>query len=106
MFSLMVALDGVKERDTRQIAVEAPQRETLLVRWLTELLYFVDAEEMLFHRFEVQELSDTRLRASAYGERIDRERHELHMGIKAVTRHMLEITKEDGWLRATILFDI
>ena len=90
----------------REIDVSAWDREALLVRWLTELLYYLDAEEMLFRRFEIDALSDNRLTARAYGERIDRERHALHFGIKAVTRHMLEVAPEDGGYRATILFDI
>lgn len=106
MLSLMVDLDGVLPTEERPIEVRARDREGLLVRWLTELLYFLDAEEMVFRRLEIEELSDTHLRGRALGERIDRERHRLHFGVKAVTRHMLEIAPEDGGYRATILFDI
>lgn len=102
----MAELEGVEEREERLIQVEGRDREGLLVRWLSELLYHLDAEEMLFRRFEIQELSDTRLRARAFGERIDRERHRLQFGVKAVTRHLLEIAPEDGGYRATVLFDI
>ena len=106
MFTLMVDMEGVEEREERLIQVEGRDRETLLVRWLTELLYYLDTEEMLFRRFEMEELSETRLRARGFGEAIDRERHQLHFGVKAVTRHMLEIAPEDGGYRATVLFDI
>jgi SHS2 domain-containing protein len=106
MFALMADLDGVRRLEERRIDVEARDREGLLVRWLTELLYYLDAEEMLFSRFAVEEISDRRLRARAWGERIDRERHRLHFGVKAVTRHMLEVTPEDGGYRAQVLFDI
>lgn len=106
MLSLMVDLEGVQPKNERRIEVRARDREGLLVRWLTELLFFLDAEEMVFRRLEIEELSDTHLRARALGERIDRERHRLHFGVKAVTRHMLEIAPENGGYRATILFDI
>ena len=106
MFSLMADLDSVRPAEQRDIAIEARDRETLLVRWLTELLYYLDAEEMLFCRFEVEEATETRLRARAFGERIDPGRHRLHFGVKAVTRHMLEVTPEDGGYRARVLFDI
>ena len=106
MFSLMAELGGVREREQRQIELTARDVQGLLVNWLSELLFYVDAEEILFSRFEIDELSDTRLRARAWGERIDRDRHELHFGIKAVTRHMLEVVKESGRYRATVLFDI
>ena len=106
MFTLMADLDGVRPGDERHVEVEAPDRERLLERWLTELLYYVDAEEMLFSRFDVDEATDRRLRARVAGERIDRRRHRLHFGVKAVTRHMLEIASEDGGYRARVLFDI
>ena len=97
---------GPQPRVRRLVHVEARDREALLVRWLTELLYYLDAEEMLFSRFEVEEATDTRLRARAFGERIDPQRHRLHFGVKAVTRHMLEVAPEDGGYRAQVLFDI
>ena len=53
MFALMVDLEGVEEREERLIQVEGRDRETLFVRWLTELLYYLDTEEMLFRRFEM-----------------------------------------------------
>ena len=106
LFSLMVNTAGVCEVEERRIEVQGHDMETLLVRWLTELLYYLDAEEMLFSRFEIIDITDTSLRACAFGERIDRSRHELQFGVKAVTRHMLEIAHEDGGYRATVLFDI
>ena len=106
LFSLMVETGGVRQTEVRDIDVEGRDPETLLVHWLTELLYHLDTEEMLFSRFEITALSESSLRARAYGERIDRERHDLRFGVKAVTRHMLEIAQEKGGYRATVLFDI
>ncbi len=106
LFALMVDLDGVEEREERSIEISARDREGLLVNWLTELLYYLDAEQMLFRRFAIDEISDAHLRARGWGEPIDRERHTLHCGVKAVTRHLLEIAPEDGGYRAQILFDI
>jgi SHS2 domain-containing protein len=106
MSALMADLKGVREVEEKRIDIEARDREGLMVRWLTELLYYLDAEELLFSRFVVDEVSDTRLRARIFGERIDPERHRLHLGVKAVTRHMLEVSPEDDGYRAQVLFDI
>src|SRR3990172_4726364 len=78
MFSLMADLEGVEPLEQRRINLEARDRESLLVRWLTELLYYLDAEEMLFSRFDIEEATDRRLRARAFGERIDPPRHPPH----------------------------
>ncbi len=106
MFALMAELTDVRQAEERQIVVEGRDQEGLMVRWLTELLYYLDAEEMLFSRFVVEEASEERLRAQVFGERIDAKRHRLHFGVTAVTRHMLEIGSEDGGYRAQVLFDI
>ena len=106
MFAIMAELEGVRQTEERRIEVEARDREGLMVRWLTELLYYLDAEELLLSRFVVDEVSDTNLRARAFGERIDPQRHRLHFGVKAVTRHMLEVAEEDGGYRTQLLFDI
>lgn len=106
MMALMVDLDTVEEAEERLIQVQGRNLETLLVRWLTEMLYYLDAQQLLFRRFEIQELTETALRARAFGETIDRERHRLHFGVKAVTRHLLEIRPENSGFRATVLFDI
>ena len=106
MFALMAELTDVHQAEERRIEIEARDREGLMVRWLTELLYYLDAEEMLFSRFVVDEISEKRLRARVFGEPIDAKRHRLHFGVKAVTRHMLEIGSEDGGYRAQVLFDI
>lgn len=106
MFSLMVDTSGVRQVESRDIRVEAPDLESLLVRWLTELLYYLDAEQLLFSRFEVTGLTETTLTARAHGEQIDPQRHDLGFAVKAVTRHMLEITRRNGGFGATILFDI
>ena len=106
MFALMMEFDSVHEREERLIQVEARDRETLLVHWLTELLYYLDAQQMLHCRFEIEKMTETGLRARVFGETIDRERHQLHFGVKAVTRHLLEIAPENTGYRATVLFDI
>lgn len=106
LFALMVDLAGVKEREERRVEVAAQDWGGLLVRWLSELLYYVDAEELLFRRFQILELEPFRLVAQAFGETIDRKRHRLHFGVKAVTKHMLEVREEDGRWRAQVLLDI
>ena len=106
MFASMADVEGVGEVREERMHVEADGAESLMVAWLTELLYYVDAHELLFRRFEIDEIDDRHVVARAFGEKIDRERHELHFGIKAVTWHMLEVGRKGDHYEATILFDI
>jgi len=105
MFSLITDLDDVKEVVPRDIEVTAPDQESLLVAWLNELIYLFDTENILFKRFDIVHLNDTRLRARGYGEKVDSARHKIKLGVKATTYHMLKIAKDDG-VSVQVLFDI
>jgi SHS2 domain-containing protein len=106
MFSLMVEMEEVAEREERRVSVEATDREGLLVAWLSELLFLLDVEDLVFGRFEVDRIGETRLEGRAFGERLDRERHPKGTVIKAVTRHMLRVGKADYGYEARVIFDI
>ena len=105
LFSLITDLDDVEEVTHRDIELTAPDQESLLVEWLNELIYLFDAENMLFKRFDIAQLSDTHLKARSYGSKADSSRHKLKMGVKAATYHMLKIDKSNG-IKAQVLFDI
>ena len=105
MFSLITELKNIREILQREIAVNAADRESLLVTWLNELIYLFDTENFLGKKFEMTELDDTHLKAKVYGEMVDRSRHQLKTGIKATTYHMLQI-KHNKDYQIQVLFDI
>ncbi len=105
LFSLITELDDVQEVLHRDIEITATDEESLLVEWLNELIYLFDAEGIIFNRFDITQLDNTRLRARSYGERADRSRHRLKTGVKAATYHMLKVDKDDGY-KVQVLFDI
>ena len=108
MFSIMVELDAVEEREARLVHVEGHDMGALLVAWLNELIYLFDVEGIVFKSFLVQKINDTYLEALCHGEKLDVERHRFTISPKAATYHMLEV-KEDpegsGW-RARVILDI
>ena len=105
LFSLITELEDVKEVRHRDTELTATDEESLLVEWLNELIYQFDAENILFKRFDIAELNNTWLKARSYGEKVDRTKHKLKIGVKAATYHMLRIDKDDG-CKVQILFDI
>jgi SHS2 domain-containing protein len=106
MFSLMVDLDRVEEHEERRVEVQADDQEGLLVAWLAELLYLSEVDNVVFSRFDVDEISDTHLVARAFGEPLDLERHNPKLMIKAVTRHMLQVAQQDGMFQVRVILDI
>ncbi len=106
MFSLIADLSQVAERAERPVMVTGRDLEGLLVAWLAELLYIFDAKGIIFSRFAIHEMDTQTLKAWAYGEPFDPDRHEARLAVKAVTRHQLSVREgRDGW-EAQVILDI
>ena len=91
----------------RRVDVRLPpdDREYLLFDWLKALLYHCDAEHLLLSRFEVH-VGDDGLTGAAWGEPLDRARHEPAHEVKAITYHGLRVVRTAvGWL-AEVIVDI
>jgi SHS2 domain-containing protein len=105
MFSLITDLNTVSEVMHKDVRVSAPDREILLVGWLNELVFLFDTEQILFKHFDIQNLTDTELKARCYGEKVDKSRHEMKTGIKSATYHMLKVENNSHY-RVQVLLDI
>jgi SHS2 domain-containing protein len=107
-FEVMIDTNGVKQKIKKEISVQGEDLPSLMVAWLTELLYWVDAESLFFSRFDVKIDEKTlKLTATVWGEELDPERHSTREDIKAVTYHKMEIAQQpDGSWYAQIIVDI
>ncbi len=82
---------------------EAPDHELLLVDWLNALLYEMSTRSMLFSRFAVR-LEGNRLLGQAWGEVLDRNRHQPAVEIKGVTYTALRVDCTDHqWVAQTVV---
>jgi len=106
MFSIMVPSGTVSPETSRSVNVQANDLEELMFTWLNELLYLLDAEGLLFCRFEVVEIERGRLAATVSGERIDSERHHLSEEVKAATYHWMKVEQRCGSWFARVIFDV
>jgi SHS2 domain-containing protein len=97
--------DTIIERERRDVEVQGPDDVHLLERWLQELLFLTETERLLFTRFDVTVEAGV-LRATAHGEPIDQDRHELRGDIKGVTRHMTDVTESRGGYEVRVLVDM
>ncbi len=105
LYSVMVNVSRVAQKEKKSISVSAPDKELLLVEWLNSLLSLSDIERMVFSRFEVS-ISNTDLAGSAWGEKLDKARHELGVEVKGATYHMLSITEQDNQYIAQCVVDV
>jgi SHS2 domain-containing protein len=97
--------ESIRPLQVVEVTLPPDDREYLLFDWLRALLYRFDAEHLVFGRFEVQ-VGEDGLHGKAWGEPLDRRRHELGHEVKAITYHALKVEKtKDGWL-AEVIVDI
>jgi len=91
------------EAEWHQITLSANDPESLLVDWLSELLYLYETTGLVYHRYHINIWERTFIEATVTGHKPD-QRPAMH--IKAVTYHQLEVAQTpDNW-QAQIFFDI
>jgi SHS2 domain-containing protein len=106
LMHLMVDLETIAPRKQLSLRAEASDMPSLLVNWLSEILYLFDAEGWLFRDFEFEDLTDQSLAVIAQGEKFDRTRHQVKLLVKAITYHQLDLRETaQGW-RAQVYVDI
>jgi len=105
LYSVMVNVHSVRPEERRTVSASAPDLELLLVEWLNALLSLSDIERMVFSKFEVK-INGTSLIGTAWGEMLDRQRHEPNVEIKGATYHMLKVMETDGRFVAQCVVDV
>ena len=104
LFSIIAELKTVKEIESRHLELNEDDAEALLFEWLNRLIYLFDVEMLLFKRFEIRDFDGRGLKAICYGEKYDPSRHQLKIGVKAATYHMLKVDRERNQVQ--VIFDV
>jgi tRNA nucleotidyltransferase (CCA-adding enzyme) len=88
------------------IDCEAPDSELLLADWLNAVIYQMAVQHLLFNRFTI-EISGSRLHATAWGESLNRSRHQPVVEIKGATYTELRVSQgADGEWTAQCVVDV
>ena len=91
------------EHSAIQIECEAADLDTLLFDWLNALVYEMAVRNMLFGRFQVH-LRNRHLQARAWGEPVDRIRHQPAVEVKGATYTELRVAKErETWVAQCVI---
>jgi len=83
----------VTSQERVEINREAPDKELLFIDWLNALIYEMVTRRLLFSRYAVS-FADHRLSGQAWGERIDRQRHQPAVEIKGATYTALQVRRD------------
>ena len=103
---LSIDTSRVEARDERALALTSDDLPSLLVDFLSELLYLVDSGRHIPAVIAVEGISATRLAVRLTGEPRDLGRHPWKLIVKAVTYHGLEVAEEAGTWHARVFLDI
>ncbi len=102
----MYAISGVVLQpgptQERRISLRSSDAESLLVRFLSELLWFEQDQHLAFDQISVSVDDDTNLNAELRGSTIA----QVNKEIKAVTYHNLAVKSSSTGLRVNIVFDV
>lgn len=106
MFDLIADLEGLKGSEVAEFNLKAQNKEELLVDWLDELLFNFYTNEIIFYKFEIGEITETGLKAKAFGRPAAANRNRLKTEIKAATYSGLKIKKSAEGYSVEIIFDV
>jgi SHS2 domain-containing protein len=99
---LLPAGAGDAPEASRDIHLTAPDRGTLLVDWLNELLFLADRTRWVPARLEIHGASDRHVDATARGPVLPQS----PALVKAATWHGLRFEPTDGGYEAEVLLDV
>ena len=102
MFSAMAELSDIQPKSSFEVKVKGDDRGELLINFLNELIFLMDAKKMLFKDFKVYKLSDKDLKAHVSGDVIQPGLTDLHRPIKAATFNQLEVKEK----KVKVIFDV
>lgn len=105
----MVDVTKVKQKQKIKILGEDNKIDLLLFDFLDDLLFYKDAKQLLFSKFEIkiqEKEGKWELSCVAHGEKLDLVRHDPRVDVKAITMHEFSVEKvPEGW-KAKVLIDI
>lgn len=106
-FSAMAELSKIEPKIDYSVDISADNLDDLLVDFLSELIYLKDAEKIFFSRFDINIDNDKiSLNSVARGERIDYNKHDIKVDVKAATYHNLEIKRVEKGFKVKVILDL
>jgi len=107
---VMTDLEKVEPKIEDALEVEAHDEYALLYSWLEELLVKFELTGKIYSRFKISTIEKTpvglKLKAKAWGEPYNPERHPSKVGIKSITYHQMEILKKPKSVTLRFILDV
>jgi SHS2 domain-containing protein len=105
-YSLALGDIVVIANQTKHVVVSAPDKERLVVKWLSELLYLFDSEHFIADTIVFQRCGHFEIEAEVSGKILNLDNLSVFREIKAVTYHQLSVKETSNNVSITVFFDI
>lgn len=105
MSAIITELSLINPSEKVTIVCQETDPELLLVDWLNALIFKMSTRHMLFGRFEVY-INNGQLKATAWGEAVNIERHQPAVEIKGATYTELAVYKSQKQWTAQCVVDV
>jgi SHS2 domain-containing protein len=110
LFDVMVPIKQIEQITEFEIVVSSDSLEQLFFEWLNKLILVKDVESLLFSEFKIESIEfnalQYELKARAFGEEYDSEKHEASVDVKATTFSELVCKKTDIGYEVGCVLDI
>ncbi|MDE0085482.1 MAG: archease [Candidatus Poribacteria bacterium] len=107
LFEMIAVVDTIDETSSIDVDIAADSVEMLFVKWLDELVFRHETDEIFFKRSDIQHIETTEFSAQVYGEPTNFDKHVVYTEIKAVTYHQLYVIQNpNGVWEAQVIFDL
>lgn len=103
-----VSTEEVGPKVERNLTLENDTIDKLLFDFLNELIYFKDAQRLVFSKFKIRISPEPKpkLTAKLWGEELNPDKHEWRTDVKAVTKHLFGIEKTTEGYKAVVVLDV
>ncbi|MBI4688322.1 MAG: archease [Nitrospirae bacterium] len=105
MYELTTDTSQIEDDDKRVIVFDAESYESMLIKWLNELIFFFDTYNFVGKRYDIC-ISEGIFSAEVRGGYFDPKANEQRLLLKAATYHRLSLKKNDSQWEAEVVFDI
>ncbi len=106
LMSIAAGLENLSASEHRSVEIHGHDYESLMVNWLSEILYLFDAGQLAAVEFQVREIKPELLRAAVGGEPRNPGEHPWKLIVKAITYHQIEVAERDGRWEARVFVDV
>ncbi|OGL48274.1 MAG: hypothetical protein A2161_20640 [Candidatus Schekmanbacteria bacterium RBG_13_48_7] len=106
LYDFMFQKEKILPEVSVDVNITGTDTEDLLIRWLNELIFITEMDEIVFSEFHIKEFQKNHLFAEVAGERFKEEKHNIQKPVKAATYHNIEIQQDTDGYKTVIVFDI